>query len=51
MHFKEELKIYAVNVLSSAFKHKYMVRKYDGDEENRHVLSAKRKLRGNTLQF
>ena len=26
-----------------------MVRKYDGDEENSHVLSAKRKFRGNTL--
>ena len=51
LHFKEELKIYAVNVLSSAFKHKYLVKKYDGNEENSHVKSAKRKLRGNTLQF
>ena len=51
MHFKEELKIYAVNVLSSAFKHKYMVRKYEGNEDNRNVISAKRKFRGNTLQF
>jgi hypothetical protein len=51
LHFKEELKIYAVNVLSSAFKHKYMMRKYDGDDENSHVVSAMKKFRGNTLQF
>lgn len=33
LHFKEELKVYAVNVLSAAFKHKQVVAENHGDEE------------------
>jgi len=49
LHFKEELKRYAVNVLSSAFRHKTTIAKNGGNEESAGVLSAKRHFRGNTL--
>jgi len=51
LHFKEELKVYAVNVLSAAFKHRSVIKKYGENNENSKVNSANRKLRGNTLQF
>ena len=50
LHYKEELKRYAVNVLSSAFRHKAAKLKYEFDEE-RHVTAANRKFRASTLQF
>jgi Ion channel len=50
LHYKEELKMYAVNVLSTAFKHKLSEMKYK-DSENNNVVSASRKFRASTLQF
>lgn len=49
LHYKEELKRYAVNVLTSAFKHR-TVRLNNADDEGKN-LSALRKFRGNMLQF
>ena len=43
------MKRYAVNVLSSAFKHKLIAMKYPDNESK--ILSAHRKFRANTLQF
>ena len=42
LHFKEELKLYAVNVLSSTFIHRNIQRKHTADSEARN-LSALRK--------
>jgi hypothetical protein len=50
LHYKEELKRYAVNVLSSAFRHKAAKLKYELDEASL-VTAANRKFRANTLQF
>lgn len=47
LHYKEELKRYAVNVLTSAFKHRNVRLKKPGDESSN--LSALRKFRGNML--
>lgn len=49
LHFKEELKSYAVNVLSSAYKHKNVFSK--NPENDSKTLSALRKFRGNMLSF
>ncbi|TNV81547.1 hypothetical protein FGO68_gene1047 [Halteria grandinella] len=49
LHYKEDLKKYAVNVLTSAFKHR-SVRIHRPDDEKKN-LSALRKFRGNMLQF
>jgi potassium intermediate/small conductance calcium-activated channel subfamily N protein 2 len=49
LHFKEELKRYAVNVLSSAYKHRNIqMREPDNSSKN---LSALRRFRGNMLSF
>jgi hypothetical protein len=48
LHYKEELKEYAVNVLSRAFKHKILELKYK-DPENSQVDRAFRNLRASTL--
>ena len=49
LHYKQELKRYAVNVLSSAFKHKLISMKYPNNESL--IITAHRKFRANTLQF
>jgi Ion channel len=49
LHYKEELKRYAVNVLTSAFRHRdARLKKPDNEYAN---LKALRKFRGNMLQF
>jgi Ion channel len=49
LHFKEELKRYAVNVLSSAYKHRNVqMQEKDNPDKN---LAALRKFRGNMLNF
>lgn len=47
LHYKEELKRYAVNVLSSAFRHKYVSIKEPESEHK--ILRAHRRMRANTL--
>ena len=49
LHFKQELKRYAVNVLSSGYKHRNIKLKYPNDESK--SISALRKFRGNMLSF
>lgn len=49
LHFKEELKRYAVNVLSSAFKHRNAKRKNPDSKDGN--LPALRRFRGNMLSF
>ena len=49
LHFKEELKEYAVNVLSAAFKQKLTSMRYPDDESRQ--TKAFRHLRANTMQF
>lgn len=49
LHFKQELKRYAVNVLSSAYKHRNVKIQYPNDETKN--LSALRRFRGNMLSF
>jgi len=49
LHFKEELKDYAVSVLSSAYKHR--LARLQNQEESGTVISAMRKFRGNMLSF
>ena len=48
LHYKEELKEYAVNVLSNAFRHKIVSMQYKDDENNK-VARAYRNLRASTL--
>jgi potassium intermediate/small conductance calcium-activated channel subfamily N protein 2 len=40
LHFKEELQVYAVNVLSAAFKHRTVIKQYGDDNENAKVNAA-----------
>lgn len=49
LHYKEELKRYAVNVLTSAYKHRQSSLGMEGG--NMQNLAAVRKFRGNMLQF
>jgi hypothetical protein len=49
LHFKEELKRYAVNVLSSAYKHRAARLNHPDDDTKN--LAALRKFRGNMLSF
>jgi len=49
LHYKEELKSYAVNVLTAAYKQRQVRMNY-GDDADRN-LSALRKFRGNMLHF
>ncbi len=50
LHYKEELKVHAVNVLSYAFRHKLALNKYHDVDDSR-VVAEHRQLRANTLQF
>jgi hypothetical protein len=47
LHYKEELKRYAVNVLTSAFRNRNARMYKDGEED----VPTYRKFRGNMLQF
>lgn len=49
LHFKEELKEYAVNVLSSAYKNRNMQLKQPNNKEKN--LQTLRRFRGNMLSF
>ena len=49
LHFKEELKRYAVNVLSSAYKHRNVSMQPEADDGKK--LSVLRRFRGNMLSF
>jgi potassium intermediate/small conductance calcium-activated channel subfamily N protein 2 len=49
LHFKQELKRYAVNVLSAAYKHRNVKIRFPHDESKN--LAALRKFRGNMLSF
>ncbi|TNV70625.1 hypothetical protein FGO68_gene10361 [Halteria grandinella] len=50
LHFKEELKEYAVNVLSSSFRHRNLRLRYE-DENQSMVIKALRRFRGKLLSF
>lgn len=50
LHFKEELKEYAVNVLSSSFRHRNLRISHPDDNES-HVIKALRHFRGKLLSF
>jgi hypothetical protein len=49
LHYKEELKRYAVNVLTAAFKQRSIRIKHEDNADKN--LSALRKFRGNMLHF
>jgi hypothetical protein len=51
LHHKEQLKEYAVNVLSSAFRHKVSQLENKDHQNDNKVERAHKNLRANTMQF